>query len=88
MFVVEHVTTMPYYPRFIRQAEGFVKTVIRKSNKEILDKEVLQQFLRVYCVTTNPNTPICMLPVELMLTRKVKSVFYKFLLNKKTKIAR
>eukprot|EP00106_Octopus_bimaculoides_P006911 XP_014774353.1 PREDICTED: uncharacterized protein K02A2.6-like [Octopus bimaculoides] len=73
-FAVEHVTTVPYHPRSNGQAEHFVvtfKRALRKLNKEVMDKVALQQFLRVYRVTPNPNTPAGMSPAKLMFVRKI-----------------
>ncbi|XP_052827148.1 uncharacterized protein K02A2.6-like [Octopus bimaculoides] len=88
---VEHVTTAPYHPRSNGQAEHFVDTckrALRKSNKEVTDEVALQQFLSVYSVTPNPNTPAGSTPAELMFAKKVKSVFNKLLPGKKRKSAR
>ncbi|XP_014785323.1 uncharacterized protein K02A2.6-like [Octopus bimaculoides] len=85
-FATEHVTTAPYHPRSYGQAERFVDTIkraLRKSNKIVTDEVALQQFLRIYRVTPNPNTPAGMSPAELMFARKVKSVFDKLVRGKK-----
>ncbi|XP_014777996.1 uncharacterized protein K02A2.6-like [Octopus bimaculoides] len=90
MFAVEHLTIAPYHPRSNGQVELFVDTfkrALRKSNKEIIAEVALQQFLRVYQLTPNPNTPADMSPAELMFARKIKSVFNKLLPGKKRKIA-
>ncbi|XP_029633827.1 uncharacterized protein LOC115209534 [Octopus sinensis] len=87
----EHTTTVPYHPRSNGQVEHFVdifKRALRKSNKEVTDEVTLLQFLRVYQVTPNLNTPGANSPAELMFARKVKSVFDKLLPGKKRKSAR
>ena len=39
----------------------------------------LQQFLQVYGITPNPNTPMGRSPAETMFARKIKSVFDKLI---------
>ncbi|XP_014775262.1 uncharacterized protein K02A2.6-like [Octopus bimaculoides] len=87
---VEHVTTAPYNHRSKGQAERFVDTfkqALKMSDKEVTDEVALQQFLRVYHMAPNPNTPARMSPAELMFVRKVISVFEKLLSGKKRKFA-
>ena len=43
-----------------------------------MDK-ALQQFLQVYRITPNPNTPRAVSPAETMFARKIRSVFDKLL---------
>ncbi|XP_029640430.1 uncharacterized protein LOC115215411 [Octopus sinensis] len=81
----------PYHSRFNGQVECFVDTFKRalsKLNKEVTDEVALQQFLRVYRVTPNLNTASGQSPVELILVKKVKSVFDKLLSGKKRKSVR
>ncbi|XP_052823598.1 uncharacterized protein K02A2.6-like [Octopus bimaculoides] len=73
------------------QAKCFVDTfkeALRKSNKEVTDEVAFQQFLRVCCVSSNPNTPAGVSPAELMFAGKIKPVFNKLLPGKRRKIAR
>lgn len=58
------------------------KRALGKSNKEVTDEVILQQFVRGYRVTLNPNTPARSSLAELMFTRKVRSVFDKLLPGK------
>ncbi|XP_014776256.1 uncharacterized protein K02A2.6-like [Octopus bimaculoides] len=91
MFTVKHKTLATYHPRSNGQAERFVDTfkrALRKANKKATDKVTLQQFLRVFRVTLNPNSPAGNSPTELMCTRKVKSVFDKLLPGKERKSTR
>ncbi|XP_014771646.1 uncharacterized protein K02A2.6-like [Octopus bimaculoides] len=77
MFTLEHKTIALYHPRLNGRAEQFMDTFKRALKKA--NKVIIQQFLRVYRVTLNPNAPEGSSPAELMLTRKVKSVFNKLL---------
>ncbi|XP_014785303.1 uncharacterized protein K02A2.6-like [Octopus bimaculoides] len=80
MFTVEHKTIAPYHPRSNGQAKRFVdifKRTLRKANKAVTDEVALQQFLRVYRVTSNPNTPAGSSTAKLMFARKMKSDFDK-----------
>ncbi|XP_014775940.1 uncharacterized protein K02A2.6-like [Octopus bimaculoides] len=73
MFTVEHKTIVPYHLRSNGQAERFMDTfkrALRKANKEVTDEVALQQFLRVYRVTPNSNTPAESSSAELMFVRK------------------
>lgn len=75
-----------YNPSSKGQAEDFVNTfkrALRKLNNEIKDKVTLQQFLRVYHVTSNPNIQTVSSQANLMFARKVKSAFDKLLQAKK-----
>lgn len=77
-FSIEHITTLLYYLRSNRQTEQFVgmfKRALKKVSLEILNEKALQNYLRVYWVTPNPNTLSGMSSVELMFSRRVKLVF-------------
>lgn len=60
------------------------KSALNKANKEGMDNVAIQQFLRLYRVTPNPDAPERRSPAELMFARKVNSVFNKVLPEKKT----
>ena len=73
---VDHITTPQYHPRSNGKADRFVETLklaIKKALGASMDR-ALQQFLHVYRITSNPNTPIGRSPAETMFARKVKSV--------------
>ena len=78
-----HITTPPpsYHPRSNRQAERFVasfKRGLKNSEKEEdSDEKRLQQFLNVFKITPNSYTRSGMSRAELMVTRKMKSMFKK-----------
>ena len=57
---------------------------IKKASGTPTDK-ALQQFLQVYRITPNPNTPLAVSPAETMFARKIRSVFDK-LLPKRNKL--
>ena len=79
-FQVNHITTPSYHSRSNGLAERFVdmlKHALKKA-KGTTDK-ALQQFLQVYRVTPNANTPAELPPTQIMLARKVRSVFEKLL---------
>ena len=73
IFQIKHITTPQYHPRSNSQAERFVDTLKRAI------KKALQQFLQVYRITPNPNTPLTVSPAETMFTRKIRYVFDKLL---------
>ena len=78
---IKHLTTPRYHPRSNGQAERFVDTLkraLKKASGTPTDK-ALQQFLQVYRITPNPNTPLAVSPTETMFTRKIRSVFDKLL---------
>ncbi|XP_014774312.1 uncharacterized protein LOC106872013 [Octopus bimaculoides] len=82
MFMLEHKIIAPYHPRSNGKTEWFVdpfNKALKKANKEAMDKVAIQQFLRLYRVTLNPNVSEGSPPTELMFARKVKSVFDKLL---------
>ena len=80
-FQVNHITTPPYHPRSNGLAERFVDTLKRalKKAKGTPTDKALQQFLQVYRVTPNANTPAELPPAQIMFARKVRSVFEKLL---------
>ena len=78
---IKHITTPQYHPRSNGQAECFVDTLkraIKKASGTPTDK-ALQQFLQVYRITHNPNTPQAVSPAETMFARKIRSVFDQLL---------
>ena len=80
---VEHIMITPYHPRSNGQVEHFIDTfkrVLRKVRDTPINKAI-QQFLHVYWVIPNKNTPFAMKPAEVMFARKIKSVFDKLLPN-------
>ena len=80
-FQVNHITTPPYHPRSNGWAERFVDTLkhaLKKAKSTPTDK-TLQQFLQVYRVTPNANTPAELPPAQIMFARKVRSAFEKLL---------
>ena len=84
-FQVDHITTPPYHPRSNGQAERFVDTLkraLKKARGTPTDK-ALQQFLQVYRLTPNNNTPASLPPAEVMFARKIRSVFDKLLPKQK-----
>ena len=78
-FKVDHIPTLTYHPRSNGQAERFVDTMKRalKKAKDTPSGKALLQFLQVYRITPNENTPPQMSPVEVMFARKIRSVFDK-----------
>ena len=82
-FSVEHPTIALYLPRSNGQVQHFIDTfkrALRKARDTLTDKAI-QQFLQVYRVTPNKDTPSAMAPVEVMFAKKIKSVFDKLLQN-------
>ena len=80
-FQVKHVTTSQCHPRSNGQAERFVYTLKRtlKKAQGIPTDRALQQFLQVYRITLNPNTPSAGSPAEIMFARKIRSAFDKLI---------
>ena len=81
IFQIKHITTPQYHPRSNGQAEPFVDTLkraLKKASGTPTDK-ALQQFLQVYGITPNPNTPLAVSPAKTMFARKIRSVFDKLL---------
>ena len=66
-YQVDHITTPQYHPRSNCQPLGTP-----------MDR-ALQQFLQMYKITTNPNTPMGRSPAETMFARKVKSISDKLI---------
>ena len=81
IFQIKHINTPQYHPSSNGQAERFVDTLklaLKKASGTPTDKAV-QQFLQVYRITPNPNTPLAVSPAETMFARKIRSVFDKLL---------
>ena len=81
IFQIKHITTLQYHPRSNSQAERFVDTLkraLKKASGTPTDK-ALQQFLQVYRITPNLNTPLAVSPAETKFARKIRSVFDKLL---------
>ena len=78
IFQIKYITTPQYHPRSNGQAERFVDTLKRAIKKASGTPTVkaLQQFLQVYRITPNPNTPLAVSPPKTMFAR-IRSVFYK-----------
>ena len=81
VFQVDHITTPTYHPKSKGQAERFMDTLKRalKKAKDTPSGKALQQFLQVYCITPNENTPSQMSPAEVMFARKIRPDFDKLL---------
>ena len=80
-YQVGHITTSQYHPRSNGQTERFADTLKRALKKALgtpMDR-ALQQFLQVYRITPNSNTPMGHSPAEIIFARKVKSVFDKLI---------
>ena len=78
---MKQMTTLQYHPRSNGRAERFVDTLkraLKKASGTPTDK-ALQQFLLVYKITPNPNTPLAVSPAETMFARKIRPVFDKLL---------
>ena len=58
-YQVKHITTLQYHPKSNGQGERFVDTLKRALRKaqDTPTYRALQQFLQVYRITPNPNTP-------------------------------
>ena len=81
IFQIKHITTPQYHPTSNGQAERFgdaLKRALKKASGTPTDK-ALQQFLQIYRITSNPNTPMAVSPGEPMFARKIISVFNKLL---------
>ena len=80
-YQVDHITTPQYHPRSNRPAKRFVDTLKRGFKKALWTPtdRALQQFLQVYRITLNPNTPMGRSPAETLLARKINSVFDKLI---------
>ena len=65
-------------PKIKRPGWTFCRYVKARTRKSIRCK-ALQQFLQVYRITSNPNTPLAVSPAETMFARKIRSVFDKLL---------
>ena len=81
IFQIKHKTTPQYHPWSNGQAERFVDMLMRalkKASGTPTDK-ALRQFLQVYGITPNSNTPLAVSPAETMFARKIRPVFDKLL---------
>ena len=80
-FQMKHITTPPYHTRSNGLVERFVDTLKRALKKAsgTPSEKALQQFLQVYRITPNPNTPDAISPAETMFARKIRPVFEKLL---------
>ena len=76
-FQIKYITTPPYHPRSNGLAECFVDTLKRALKKApgTPSEKALQQFLLVYRITPNPNTPDATSPAETMFARKIRAGF-------------
>lgn len=75
---IEHLRTSPYHPMSNGQAERFVNTfkrAIKKLESEGKLDENLEVFLKTYRTTPNNNCPFKKSPAEILLGRKVRTVF-------------
>ena len=61
------------------------KQALRKADGGEIEDELLQKFLRVYWITPNPSITLGLSPADLMLARKIRSVFEKVIPNKNKK---
>ena len=82
-----HITTAPDHPRSNGQAERRVDTLKRALKKPDGNESVddIQQFLWIYRLTLNPSTNSGLSQAELMLGRKIRSMFDKLLPKQKKK---
>ena len=78
-FQMKQNTIAPYPPRSNGQAESFVDTLKRalKKVRGTSTGNVQQQFLRVYRIKPNANTPSSLPTAEVMVVHKIRSVFDK-----------
>ena len=77
----EHLRSNTWRPRINGFVERFVDTFKRepKKAKGTPTNTAIQQFLQVYKVTTNKNTPSVITPAEVVYARKISSVFDKLI---------
>ena len=82
-FQVKHVITPQYHPRSNGQAERFIDMLKRalKKAQGISTDRALQQFLQVYRITLNPNTPSIGSLAKDMFASKIRSAFDKLILK-------
>ena len=86
IFQIKNITTPQYHPRSNGQVERFVDTLkraLKKPSGTPTDK-ALQQFLQVFRITPNPNTPLAVSPAEKMFARNRR--FLDKLLPKQNKL--
>ena len=72
-FLIKHVTTEPYHPRYNGQKERFEDTfkwALKKKSDGNESVDDILQFLRVYRVTPAPSIGSGWLQAELMFVRK------------------
>ena len=89
-YQIDHVTTPPpLHPRSKGQAERFVDTLKRalKKVRATPTEKVLQRFLQVYRITPNNKTPALQSPADIILARRIQSV-YDIFLPKQTKLGK
>ena len=83
-YFVEHITTPAYHPRSNGQVEKFVDSFnrrLKKINGEQNEVVSVQQFLRIYRMTSNPNTQS-----ELMFGWRIRSIYDKLLPGRKINV--
>ena len=83
-FLVELVMIAPYQPRSNSLVERFVdmfKRLLKKAKGTPTDTAI-QKSLKVYWITPNKNAPSDMTPAEVMVARKIRSVFNKLIPQK------
>ena len=88
---IDHIMTSVYRPRSNGQAERFrdtFKRALRKNQDMYTDERSIHKFLVVYRITPNLNTDSGLSPAELMLARKIQSVFDRLLPNQMKKIVK
>ena len=86
LFSINHLKSVPYHPRSNGLVERFIdvfKRAIKKANGIKKENEELQEFLSIYPITHNPDINANMSPAELMLARKIRSIFDKLIPLKK-----